>query len=264
MPSIGIANSYYPYANYTDNASKGSRSQNRTNANSLGAAQTDSKIKMRSESAVRQFINRHPNHKHNVDKQVRAGRSFLIKNNADTVDRESMTMEEYKQFFTSLMDNIPFDSSQKDDVEIWSITEKGWEQMKNDPEYEAWVLGYTVLDRAVHFPFAYMPGYSPNYHTEHFGASIEEHIGQSVPMNSPKEKTTSDSDDESWWIKRHKRIKQLLAENAEIARQRDKANQEILQEEWMRSKGASLTSMNSFSTLAIHQGLLGSHKNTSI
>lgn len=26
--------------------------------------------------------------------------------------------------------------------------------MKNDPDYEAWVLGYTVENRSVHFPFA--------------------------------------------------------------------------------------------------------------
>lgn len=264
MPSIGITNSYYSYSSRTNTMSAKGLNKSLTGASRFDTGNADNSIKSRSESAVRQFINRHPDKKHDVDKQLRAGRSFLIKNNADTVDRGSMTMEEYKQFFTSLMDNIPFDSSQQNDVEIWSITEKGWEQMKNDPDYEAWVLGYTVLDRAVHFPFSYMPGYSPNYHTEHFGASIEEHIGQSVPMNSPKEKPTSDSDEESWWMKRHKRIKQLLAESAEIAREKAAANQEILQDEWLQSKGASLTSMHSFSTLAIHRSILGSHKNVSL
>lgn len=45
------------------------------------------------------------------------------------------------------------DSSQANCKEMWSITEDGWEQMKNDPEYEAWVLGYTIENRSVHFPF---------------------------------------------------------------------------------------------------------------
>lgn len=87
--------------------------------------------------------------------------------------------------------------------------------MKNDPQYEAWVLGYTAQDRAVHNPWASMPGYSPNFHTESFGASIEEHLGQSSPMGGigsmGKRKTQSD-DEESWWKKRHKRMEELLEE----------------------------------------------------
>ena len=51
------------------------------------------------------------------------------------------------------MDGVSFDSSQANCKEMWSITEDGWEQMKNDPEYEAWVLGYTIENRSVHFPF---------------------------------------------------------------------------------------------------------------
>lgn len=35
-------------------------------------------------------------------------------------------VEEYKEFFTKLMDTIPFDSSQGGCTEIWSITEEGW------------------------------------------------------------------------------------------------------------------------------------------
>lgn len=31
------------------------------------------------------------------------------------------------------MDGISFDSSQANCKEMWSITEDGWEQMKNDP-----------------------------------------------------------------------------------------------------------------------------------
>ncbi len=58
-----------------------------------------------------------------------------------------------KLFFKNLIDGVSFDSSQANCKEMWSITEDGWEQMKNDPEYEAWVLGYTIENRSVHFPF---------------------------------------------------------------------------------------------------------------
>lgn len=258
MPSIGITSSYYTYTNYTSAKTKTTSAT----TGSFGASVTENKIKTRSESVVRQFVNKHPDRKHHVDQQLHAGRSFLMKSGADTVSRQDMTMEEYKQFFTSLMDSIPFDSSQKNDIEVWSITEKGWEQMKNDPDYEAWVLGYTVLDRAVHFPFASMPGFSPSFHTEHFGASIEEHIGQSVPMNSAKEQDSKDSDEESWWVKRHKKIKQLLAENAELAREKAAANQAILQEQWLKSQGIVLSSSHSFAALTGHADMPGIHQNT--
>lgn len=81
------------------------------------------------------------------------------------------------------MDGISFDSSQANCKEMWSITEDGWEQMKNDPEYEAWVLGYTIENRSVHFPFQ-----ASFLNVEKFGASIEEHNGEGIPMNteSPK------------------------------------------------------------------------------
>ena len=45
--------------------------------------------------------------------------------------------------------------------------------MKNDPDYEAWVLGYTVEDCSVHFPFK-----ATHVNFEKFGATIEEHHGE--------------------------------------------------------------------------------------
>ena len=79
------------------------------------------------------------------------------------------------------MDAIPCDSSQINDTKIWSITEEDWEQMKNDPDYEAWVLGYMIEDRSVHFPFQ-----TSNICIEKFRASIEEHIGQGFPRDDEK------------------------------------------------------------------------------
>ncbi len=176
------------------------------------------------ESAVDKYKRKHPKDALHVDSQVRAGQRVLAKNNAENVSREDMTMEEYKQFFTGLMNSIPYDSSQRNDTNVWTISEKGWEQMKNDPEYEAWVLGYTSEDRSVHNPWAAMPGYSPNYHTESFGASIEEHLGQSGPMggmgNTGRRKTQQD-DEESWWVRRHRIMKAMAEKAAEEARRAD-------------------------------------------
>ena len=79
--------------------------------------------------------------------------------------------------------------------------------MKNDPKYEAWVVGYFQVDRSVCIPFANYPGVEPSIHTEHFGASIEEHLGQSYPKSMSK---GNEKDSEDWWKKRHKRHEQYM------------------------------------------------------
>lgn len=200
------------------------------------------------ESAVAAFKKKHPEDAAHVDSQVKAGKKVLEKNGVTDVSREDMTMEEYKRFFTVLMDSIPRDASQKNDVEFWSITEKGWEQMKNDPDYEAWVLGYTVENRSVYIPFASWPGYSPNVCTEKFGDSIEQHIGQTVPINRGGSKKTDDSDEESWWVKRQKRLKELLAEQEKRARERAALNRNAMEEAMFQDQMASSARLRLFLT----------------
>ena len=177
-------------------------------------------------SATEEYKKRHPDRAAHVDSQIRAGKNVLKKNGVENISREDMTMEEYKKFFTALMDSMPYDWSQKNDINVWSITEDGWEQMKNDSDYEAWVLGYTAEDRAVNIPFAAMPGYSPAYHTEQFGASIEEHLGQGFPMNCSR-KTSSSTEEESWWVKRHKRLEKILKEQVEKAQAERQRNEKL-------------------------------------
>lgn len=216
-------------------------------------------------SATEEYKKKHPDQAAHVDSQIRAGKNVIKKNGVENVSRENMTMEEYKKFFTDLMDSIPYDWSQKNDVNVWSITEEGWEQMKNDPDYEAWILGYTAEDRAVHIPFAAMPGYSPQYHTEHFGASIEEHLGQGFPMNSSGKKTSSSTGEESWWEKRHKRMEELMKEQAKKAQKRIVAQRKEQQEEWMQEQLESSNRLRQYfeARLAGTQDLGALHTNTS-
>ncbi len=187
------------------------------------AKSTESKkpgIRTRRDSAVSDFINRNPEKASHVKGQVRAGKEVLKQNGADRISRENMTMDEYKRFFTALMDSIPFDYSQRNCTEFWSITEEGWEQMKNDPEYEAWVLGYTVENRSVRFPAPLAE--CGNLCTEKFGASIEEHIGQSI-SKAALEGDQDNDDEESWWQKRHKKMKKLLAQQVEASLKKNQA-----------------------------------------
>lgn len=80
------------------------------------------------------------------------------------------------------------------------------------PDYEAWVLGYTVENRSVKFPFQ-----TSNLCIEKFGASIEEHRGEGIPMNTTGNTKKTEKPEESWWYKRHKRMKELIKEQEEEA-----------------------------------------------
>ena len=164
-------------------------------------------------SAVAKYKKSHPESRHIVDSQVNAGRAVLEKNGATNVSRQDMTMEEYKQFITNLMNSIPFDATQSNNVEIWSISEEGWEQMKKDSDYEAWVLGYTSQNRAVRNPFAGLMGNMGNFCTEKFGASIDEHIGQSVSMSTMNGNTSAkNKNKKSWWQERNERYEEMVEE----------------------------------------------------
>lgn len=167
------------------------------------------KLKETSESAVEQYKRRYPQDAAHVETQVQAGKAVRTKNGVDGISREDMTMEEYKNFINGLLNSIPFDSTRVYDREVISISEAGWEQMKNDSDYEAWVLGYTAQNRAVRNPFFGWPGATGNVCVEKFGASIEEHIGQSVGKSSLNSNPNRNRwrNETSWWEERQERMR---------------------------------------------------------
>lgn len=244
--SIGYAG----YTEYTANyiAKQAAAASKSSFSGAVENSEAAAKTGKVTESAVTAYKRKHPEDAAHVDGQVKAGKKVVEKNGATDVSREDMTMEEYKQFFTALMDSIPRDPSQKNDVEIWSISEKGWEQMKNDPEYEAWVLGYTSENRSVYIPFASWPGYSPNFCTEKFGDSIEQHIGQTVPMHTGSSKKAGSADEESWWVKRQKRLKELLEEQEKRAREQDALNRNAMEKALLQERMASSARLKQFLT----------------
>ena len=188
------------------------------------------KMAEKRESAVDQYKRNHPEDASHVDAQVRAGRSVIAKNGADNVSREDMTMEEYKIFINGLLSSIPFDSTRIYDKEIISISDAGWEQMKNDPDYEAWVLGYTAENRSVRNPFFGWPGASGSVYVEKFGASIEEHIGQSVGTSGPSGSSNHVKNEKSWWEKRHEKMEELMEEQAKKAMKKAQAKRAFEQQ----------------------------------
>lgn len=173
----------------------------------VAAKQAQKDAGSRRKSVVDAYISQHPENASHVKKQVRDGKAVREKNGAGDVNTGAMSMEEYQIYFYALLSTIPYDATRvHDDVTIL-ISDAGWEQMKMDPDYEAWILGYFVEDRAVRNPFFGMGGNGGSIVIERFGASIEEHHGEGV--SKPSRKNRSGQDEESWWDMRQRRRKEL-------------------------------------------------------
>lgn len=222
----------------------------KTTGNPANAASTaDSFRNLVPESVVDTYKRKHPDHARHVEQQVRAGREVREKNGAG-ISTETMTMAQYQAWFYALLDTIPYDPTRVNDTTTISISEKGWEQMRKDPDYEAWILGYFVEDRSVRNPFF---GWGNNQGCiifERFGASIEEHRGDGFSKVALQSDHSDDEDDEEedWWIKRHKRMKKLMKEQVERTMKRDAAKRSVLQEEYARQQYISSQRQRCFLT----------------
>lgn len=91
---------------------------------------------------------------------------------AGLVSTKDMTMEEYKQYIHDKISQIPMHPSRMQESISINISKAGFEAMKNDPEYEAWVLndlrtGWAQPDR-----WAGVCGGA--YSTIYYGATKEE------------------------------------------------------------------------------------------
>ncbi len=224
----------------------GNLANKRVKSNQTETTSFSDKITQKSESVVDQYKKNHPDDVSHVDAQVRAGKSVLARNGADNVSREDMTMEEYKSFINGLLNSIPFDATRVYDKEIISISDAGWEQMKNDPDYEAWVLGYTAENRSVRNPFFGCMGASGSVYVEKFGASIEEHIGQSVGTSGPGSRSNKVKDERSWWEKRHEKMEELMEEQVEKKLKKAKAQRALEQERYLNNRLADQQRLQSF------------------
>ena len=200
------------------------------------------------ESVVDQYKRRHPEDASHVEQQVRAGKAVRMRFGAPDISTEEMSMDEYKSYFYAMLDTVPYDATRLHDVSTINISEAGWEQMKQDPDYEAWILGYFVEDRAVRNPFFGWGGNDGMVIVEHFGASIEEHHGEGFSKSVSGGKSDSEKDEASWWTKRHKRMKKLLKEQAAKAQKERENRKEIAQQEYLKQQYASQQRLHNFLT----------------
>jgi len=90
---------------------------------------------------------------------------------ATAVSTKDMTLEEYKNYIYDKISNIPMDPSQAIGSTSIHITDAGFEAMKNDPEYEKWVMDCLKTNFQTYDPWSSM---CKSYSVFHIGASKEE------------------------------------------------------------------------------------------
>ena len=136
-----------------------------------------------------------------------------------TISKDDMTMEEYKEYIYNQISKFRIDPSRSGDWYSINISDEGFETMKNDPEYEEWVLDYIQRDMSYPAPAWYTAMGGPSaYCILNFGASPEERTGSMFSAGYKGGQGTGIFDshaDNSFWSKRtetKKQIKKLTEE----------------------------------------------------
>ena len=139
----------------------------------------------------------------------------------DDIDRDSMTMSDYKLYISAKIKSIPMDYTHQDDTEIINISEDGWARMKSDENYEA------CQDFAFHNPWYGVGSARGSFVVENFGASVNEHHGTGQAKIDPAEAAKQASEAAERRRKKRKMMLELEEEKYLQQRQIAEANARI-------------------------------------
>lgn len=122
------------------------------------------------------------------------------------VSTKDMTIEEYKNYISDQISSFPIHPSQANESYSINISDAGFEAMKNDPEYEAWVLNDLKTCFATPVPSWYRAmGGPPTYNICNYGATKEEYNGRTFAVgNTRSESIFNAHSKDSFWTKRSK------------------------------------------------------------
>ena len=126
------------------------------------------------------------------------------------VSTANMDMEEYKQYIYDEISRMPIHPSRMQDNFSIHISDAGFEAMKNDPEYEAWVLGDIRAGFMRENVLAGICGGS--YCVSYYGATKEEYRGEMWSKNQGNARDARRYEkkaEKSFWEKRRKKRKEL-------------------------------------------------------
>ena len=110
--------------------------------------------------------------------------SIVGNSKTGSVSAKDMTMEEYKQYIYNKISQIPMHPTRAGESISVTISEAGFEAMKNDPEYEAWVLNDLQVGWSQPDKWSGICGGA--FSTIYYGASKEECHAEmwSAPLNT--------------------------------------------------------------------------------
>lgn len=124
----------------------------------------------------------------------------------EQISTKDMTMEEYKEYISDRLSRIPMHPSQMQNSVAIHISDAGFEAMKNDPEYEEWVMEWLGKDFAFHDPWSGICG--GHYVVHYIGAAKEEYRGEGwypAYQNGSGESLFNQKAKGSFWERRLKR-----------------------------------------------------------
>ena len=132
---------------------------------------------------------------------------FIYDGSISNKSKEEMTMDEYKQWFMNEMSGMPVSGWYRSTCVggTLTITEECFERMKNDPEWEKTVLG---MVRNMYSSTGLMG--SKMIGNQVIGSTPEQCYGEGIPVKDAS--PLSESNEESWWEKRHERMEKLMEE----------------------------------------------------
>lgn len=184
-----------------------------------------------SSQAVQKYGNRRANGVNNTQKSF--ARTMLNQSAESALLQEEpspqeMTMEEYKQYIAQKIRQLPVHPSRRQENISVIISEEGYEAMKNDPEYEAWVLN--DLRSAWSQPCFCFGNESKTYTSIYYGASKEECRSEtwSVPVRSASDRARERREENRRRLAKKIKKQKLQRELRELAYQRKEYQRKIV------------------------------------
>lgn len=133
------------------------------------------------------------------------------------ISSKDMSMEEYQEYIYGRISQLPMHPSNMQDTVAVQISQAGLEAMKNDPEYEKWVLDSIQSGFSARDPWSGMCG--GKYTVLYFGDTQEQSRGESWRagfMNGSGNKLFQEKAKNSFWERRAQRHRELQEQFDEI------------------------------------------------
>ena len=139
---------------------------------------TDEAVKSQRGTVMADYYRSNPLYKAVQESRVREGYRILTSEGLSADELERMSLDDFKDTISKTIGSIPLHPTRLYDEETVIISDEGWDNMKADTDYTAWMLGYLKEDRSVSNPFS-GTGDKGSFCVQNFGASPEEYHGHS-------------------------------------------------------------------------------------